>query len=79
VNALAAAYGLPYALHIDPYIPSGSLFIVSAGYFGRTPTLLARHFSEYAVVVAGATWHPRGHCPTWDDSTECRCMLGGEA
>lgn len=64
---------------ICPYLEVGSVFVVAPGHLGIGPALVARHFSEFAVLALGATWHPHGErCPTWVDS-ECRCMLGEEA
>jgi hypothetical protein len=43
-------------------------------YMGR---VYVRHLSEILCAIAGATWHVNGHCPTWTEETECRCMVEG--
>jgi len=52
-------------------LPPGDLFQA-----GRV--IWTRHLSEFLLFIRGATWHvDRTTCPTWDDSTECRCMTEG--
>ena len=38
--------------------------------------IVVRHMTEFMLFLAGAKWHPNGHCPTWIDG-DCRCMVDG--
>lgn len=70
---------MTYEVRVSPYIKPGHVFFWREGE-GPRLDLLVRHMSEYALFMSGATWHvERTRCPTWDDTTECRCMLGGES
>lgn len=70
-------HGIRYAVEFNAFIPEGSGFLIMDE--ARGPVVVYRHPSEYALHMARATWHPRGHCATWTDATECRCMLGGDS
>lgn len=71
--ALTGAIDLQRDLKASPYIKEGTFWEMNG-------QILCHHESEFWTAVAGVRWHVwRGHCPTWDDATECRCMLGGEA
>ena len=59
-------------LWASPYVAEGTFWAFNG-------KILCHHESEFWTAIAGARWHVRGHCPTWDDATECRCMLGGES
>lgn len=56
----------------NPFIRPGT--VASTGRL-----VFTRHLSEFlTATVAGVYVHyERSTCPTWDDSTECRCMLEG--
>jgi len=54
-------------IEVCPYILPGVMM--------RWSKILVRHMSEFLLALTGAAWHPNGHCPSWTDSAECRCMV----
>lgn len=64
-------------VRFSPYLEPGTAVLVGNG---PRDIVFFRHTAELLLHLSGAKWHVnKGHCPTWDDTTECRCMLGGEA
>lgn len=63
-------------VEFNPFLPAGSGVVMMTMY---GPQIVFRHPSEWLLSMTGATWHVSGHCPTWTDADECRCMLGGDA
>jgi len=56
----------------NPFIRPGTVASVGLAVY-------TRHLSEFLTAAAAgvAVHYERTTCPTWDDSTECRCMLEG--
>ena len=70
---LSGAIDLRRCIRASPFVPEGTFWAMNG-------LILCHHESELWTAVSGARWHVwRGHCPTWDDATECRCMLGTES
>ena len=73
MSLVLSIVGMP--VRFVPWMAPGTAYVIA-----EPPMVIARHESEYLLMWARATWHVHaGHCPTWDNATECRCMLGGEA
>lgn len=65
---MRSAFGIN--IHEEPWMHPGTLLV-----FDDPRTAYVRNLSEITPLLLGARWHvERTTCPTWDESTECRCM-----
>lgn len=72
VTNLSPLFTLPVRLVGNQWVRPGEMYYTADG------TILATTVSVIYHALRGAVVHyNRDRCPTWDDSTECRCMTEG--